>query len=536
MHMDANEVEIIPNEALKSARESREAKLAEFEARRIARSLIIPVDDNDVQAALRKRSQPICYFGEDASDRRERLRDLMGAEVLEKKSAQNEDVISKAMEIDESNDAAADDEPSLDRAGKGNAEEMNRKDGDNDENTVQREEFFTEGTTELKALRHSLAMPSLKRARARLIEERRAVGDSEEAVATRLKARQTEEAAVTRVREARIIASHIGDERPMSAIAYASGSEVDKAIVATGSWGGTVKIWGGDMCGDVLQTLDAHAGRISMVRLCHKSDDADDIRLLTCGADGLARVYKRERSNCIDNSDYQQQPEAEQKQREEKQHEQQGFKEVLKIDAHGGARVSDVNMHPFRQSVVATAGFDGNVGLHDGEVTILRQETGHARVYRVGFHPDGSLLSTCGLDGGVRVWDLRSGRAVMTMTTAHADDVLGIEFRHDGRVLASCGADNVVRIWDLRSVKCVKTVAAHRGLVSGMKFAGDGDVLITCSFDSTVKCWGTKRNWGLLNAHAGFEDKVTAVDCSENADFVVAACYDKTWKLMGKDE
>ncbi|EPB70226.1 RNA polymerase Rpb3/Rpb11 dimerization domain protein [Ancylostoma ceylanicum] len=51
--------------------------LAEFERRRRARTLTLPTDDVQVKLKLRKLNQPICLFGEDILDRRERLRALL---------------------------------------------------------------------------------------------------------------------------------------------------------------------------------------------------------------------------------------------------------------------------------------------------------------------------------------------------------------------------------------------------------------------------------------------------------------------------
>lgn len=488
--MANHNVEILPNDALNTAKELRDAKLAQFEARRVARSLAVPTDDEEVRKALRKRAEPICFFGEDAHDRRERLRGLMAAEIVAGKKLEDEDTLNKKGQTN----INGDDEASLDTY----------------ENKPQYEEFYTEGSSELQALRRSLVLSSLKRSQIRLTTERRAAERPSEYSARRQSVREAEESAITEVRNARIVASHVGDERPLCAVSYLAAHDGNRAVVATGSLGGRVRLWTCDGSDAPFYTIEAHNGRVSVVRLARMNGTV----LLTCGADGLARVFCRDESA-------------------------DRFVERSKFNAHGGSRVSDIRMHPFRSTLIATSGFDGTIALHDNNVTLLSQPTGHNRVYRMTFHPDGSLLGTCGLDGGMRVWDLRSGRAIMTMTKAHADDVLGVEFSPDGRVLASCGSDNVFRIWDLRSVRCMKTVAAHRGLVSDMRFAGGadrGDVLFTCSFDRTVKCWGTKRNWGLLAAHTGFEDKVTAIDCAVDASYVVTASYDKTWKLLGTDD
>lgn len=490
--MNINEaVEIIPNESLNAAREARIAKLSRIEIRRVARSLLVPTDDLEVRLGLRARSEPICLFGEDAYDRRERLRFLMANEVIQKQSTNNT--------------------AHLTTLNPGTATSLlveTNVDGDIDLQKPRievEEEFYTEGNQTIRHLRQKLALVSLKRAKVRLRRERLVANGM-----TRLHRRyqDEEEVAVRATRQNYTIASHIGGERPLSAIAL-SDLRDRWPYVVTASWSGRVKIWAANPSGQILQTLDdVHTARVSNVVVPRNMSDI----VLTCSADGTGCILRRSLDSVF------------------------STKATLRV--HEGHRVNDIQMHPFRQSLIATAAMDGSFALYDEETLIIQQATGHDRVYRLSFHPDGSLLATCGLDGGLRVWDLRSGRAVMTMTKAHADDALAVQFSGGGRILASGGMDNVFRVWDLRTVQCIRTVAAHRGLISGMRFAGGVDessVLFTSSFDHTVKCWGTSRNWSLLAAHTIYEDKVTALDCSADARLVVAACYDKTWKMWGRE-
>lgn len=490
--MDIDEtVEIIPNQSLNATREARNAKLTRIEIRRIARSLIVPTDDLEVRLGLRARSEPVCLFGEDAHDRRERLRFLMANDIVQKQTTNSTTHLAAL--------------------NPGVATSTNAEIGAVDDVVLQKrgieaeEEFYIEGQQTIRHLRQKLALPSLKRARARLRKERLFVYGPR---TLQRRHHEEEEAAVRAVRQNYTIASHIGDDRPLSAIALSGWGDTSSYVV-TASWSGCMKIWAANTSGQVLQTLrDVHSARVSNVAVPR---DMPHI-VLSCSADGTACILQRDLGGT--------------------------FSQKATLRAHEGHRVNDVQMHPFRQSLIATAAMDGTFALFDEESLILQQPTGHDRVYRLAFHPDGSLLATCGLDGGLRVWDLRSGRAVMTMTKAHADDALAVQFGGGGSILASGGMDNVFRVWDLRTVQCIRTVAAHRGLISGMRFAGGVDessVLFTSSFDHTVKCWGTDRNWGLLAAHTSYEDKVTALDCSTDANIVVATCYDKTWKVWGRD-
>ncbi|KAJ2800897.1 hypothetical protein H4S07_005065, partial [Coemansia furcata] len=71
--LDESEDRALTDEAL----EKRRQAMAEFERKKLARTIATPTDDKLVKEHLRKHEQPICLFGEDAGDRRNRLRYIL---------------------------------------------------------------------------------------------------------------------------------------------------------------------------------------------------------------------------------------------------------------------------------------------------------------------------------------------------------------------------------------------------------------------------------------------------------------------------
>ena len=82
--------------------------------------------------------------------------------------------------------------------------------------------------------------------------------------------------------------------------------------------------------------------------------------------------------------------------------------------------------------------------------TLLQE--GHTRaLYGIAFHPDGSLVATAGLDCLIRLWDLRSGKAIQLLQ-GHVKQVR-VRFRVRVRIR--------VRVRVRIRVRHVKQAAAH---------------------------------------------------------------------------
>ncbi|KAK1883491.1 U4/U6 small nuclear ribonucleoprotein Prp4 [Dissostichus eleginoides] len=164
------------------------------------------------------------------------------------------------------------------------------------------------------------------------------------------------------------------------------------------------------------------------------------------------------------------------------------------------------------------------------EEEILHQE-GHSKgVHDIGFHPDGSLAATGGLDSFGRVWDLRTGRCVMFLE-GHLKEIYSLHFSPNGHHLATGSGDNTCKVWELRNRKCLYTVPAHQNLVSAVRFQPtDGHFLLTGAYDNTAKVW-SHPGWTPLKTLAGHEGKVMGVDVSPDGKLIATSSYDRTFKL-----
>jgi WD40 repeat protein len=64
----------------------------------------------------------------------------------------------------------------------------------------------------------------------------------------------------------------------------------------------------------------------------------------------------------------------------------------------------------------------------------------------VAFNPDGTILATGSTDGTTKVWNVRTG-ALITTLTGRGHGVNAVAFSPDGTMLATAGEDDTVKLW-----------------------------------------------------------------------------------------
>jgi WD40 repeat protein len=118
--------------------------------------------------------------------------------------------------------------------------------------------------------------------------------------------------------------------------------------------------------------------------------------------------------------------------------------------------------------------------------------------FDLAFHPNSRLLAIPSSDNRIRVWDVASGREVLTLR-GHNGRVLRVAFSPDGRLLASTSEDRTVKVWDLAAglvkgeLREPVFTRGHDQRVISLAFSPDGQRLTSASGETgkpgEVKVW-----------------------------------------------
>jgi WD40 repeat protein/predicted Ser/Thr protein kinase len=158
-------------------------------------------------------------------------------------------------------------------------------------------------------------------------------------------------------------------------------------------------------------------------------------------------------------------------------------------------------------------------------------------VWGLAFSPDRKLLASAGADATVRVWDIGTRKALLTLQ-GNSGAVQDVAFSPDGKRLASAGRDSTVRVWDVATGKPLDTLYGHTGPVWSVAFSPDGKRLASGGEDETVRVWDAVAGPIplALKGHTGW---VRSVTFSPDGKRLASAGKDQTvrvWDVAGGQE
>jgi WD40 repeat protein len=106
----------------------------------------------------------------------------------------------------------------------------------------------------------------------------------------------------------------------------------------------------------------------------------------------------------------------------------------------------------------------------------------------VAFSPDGKTVASGGREGGLYLWDARTGKEIAALPR-HRLGVQSITFSPDGKLLASSGGDPALRLWEIAAGKERRIFSGQGGEVASVCFSADGKTLASGDDSGTARLW-----------------------------------------------
>jgi predicted NACHT family NTPase len=170
-----------------------------------------------------------------------------------------------------------------------------------------------------------------------------------------------------------------------------------------------------------------------------------------------------------------------------------------------------------------------NVNLTNANLKESVFATELTSVLAVAFSPDGKVLATGEKDGRVRLWNVITGKELLTLR-GHSNWVNSVAWSGDSLTLASGSDDNTVKLWNVQTGNCVRTLEGHSSGVMSVAWSGDSLTLASGSLDKTVKLWNVQSG-ECVRTLEGHSHWVNSVAWSGDSLTLASGSLDKTVKL-----
>lgn len=161
----------------------------------------------------------------------------------------------------------------------------------------------------------------------------------------------------------------------------------------------------------------------------------------------------------------------------------------------------------------------------------------HASQVLAVFTDDGKYAVTGSTDSTLKLWDLRSGQCLKTITP-HIDYLRTLDATPDLNLVVTSGSrkDIVIKLWNYKDLEPLGELKGHSGRINYIKMTPDGRYVISGSSDNSVKVWDTNTRRCIADFHK-HTDRVVCVDISIDGKTGVSGGFDNmicVWDIPAK--
>jgi WD40 repeat protein len=178
------------------------------------------------------------------------------------------------------------------------------------------------------------------------------------------------------------------------------------------------------------------------------------------------------------------------------------------------AHIWDVAAIAFSEDgkTLVSGGFDETIQVWNLKTRkVIHTLPGHKDgVNAVAITPNGKMLITAGganqsnTDKIIRVWNLEDGKIKKSQPKlifsfkGHTSGITALTVSPDGEILASSSYDKTIKLWHLKTGTLLKTLTGHHSWVRAIAFSPDGETLVSgggaldTQTDTNIHLWNLK--------------------------------------------
>jgi WD40 repeat protein len=137
------------------------------------------------------------------------------------------------------------------------------------------------------------------------------------------------------------------------------------------------------------------------------------------------------------------------------------------------------------------------------------------------FSPSGKELAVGTRQGGIRMYDVRSGD-LLNVLDFHESPIASIAYEREGSSLVAGASNGSAVVWDLQQNAVRLRVAGHDAPVSSVAISRDQSRVFTSSSDGTTRAWDGTSGELLLTMNSGLGSTALVSQGSETDPLVAA--------------
>lgn len=126
-------------------------------------------------------------------------------------------------------------------------------------------------------------------------------------------------------------------------------------------------------------------------------------------------------------------------------------------------------------------------------------------------------------NGVIQVWDMKT-QAVVTNFNEHKEGISAIAFSENGYYMASSGVDGLVKLWDLRNGNCLQNLEIGSP-INALQFDYSGSYLAAAASDLSI--FNTK-SWEKVYHNEEDVNGFYSLSFGPSAGYLMAGCGNRS--------